>query len=89
MWNFPHFFLTGSLIKAYFHDNFLTDYVGDVFMLTTPMRDGPPADVTIRNVRATEYGIKENRNGREQMNQILIRFVSHAFVFQRGVESFL
>ena len=38
-------------------------------MLTTPMRDGPPADVTIRNVRATEYGIKENKNGREQMNQ--------------------
>ena len=56
-------------------------------MLTTPMRDGPPADVTIRNVRATEYGIKENKNGREQMNQNF--FVSHEFVFQRGVESFL
>ena len=27
---------------------------GDVFILTTPMRDGPPADVEIRNVKASE-----------------------------------
>ena len=51
-------------------------------MLTTPMRDGPPADVTIRNVRATEYGIKENKNGREQMNQIF--FLSHMNLSFRG-----
>ena len=44
--------------------------MGDIFMLTTPMRDGPPADVEIRNVKAVEDKYRPPKRPGERRRRI-------------------